>query len=422
VTADKYSQVLDQLYSLEFFGMKLGLDNITELLAHLGDPQDRLQTIHVAGTNGKGSVSAMLAAAYQADGKKVGLYTSPHLVDFTERIRVNGAMIPREYVQGFLERAWPKVEELKATFFEVTTALAFDYFAHSKVDLAVIETGLGGRLDATNVLKAPMASVITSIGMDHMAQLGDTLEAIAGEKAGIIKRSVPAIVNCPKEVEHVFARKASEVGTIVFFLKNQQRPDKWKDLAPGFIGAHQEENLDTVLATLAILNPRPSDEAILIGIPRAAELTGLRARLERHSNPEFDSKSLTLILDAGHNADAMKAISEHFLGLGIKPIVIAGFMKDKDVATALAEIGRFASHLIAVQCDSKRAMSSSELSDLARANGIETVDAGSTMKGVGVALTKAKLGETILITGSHYVIGEFLANESQLRAVVPLEV
>ncbi|HEY6172625.1 MAG TPA: Mur ligase family protein, partial [Candidatus Kapabacteria bacterium] len=198
-----YLDALDKLFALEFTGMKLGLENIGELLASLGNPQEQYPTIHVAGTNGKGSVSSMLAAALQANGYKTGLYTSPHLVNFTERIKVNGEEIPRDYVASFLEANWHKVEEVKATFFEVTTALMFKYFADKKVDIAVIETGLGGRLDGTNILRKPLATVITSIGLEHTQILGDTLELIAKEKAGIFKQGSPAIVNVAEQLHHV---------------------------------------------------------------------------------------------------------------------------------------------------------------------------------------------------------------------------
>ncbi len=250
----EYQERLDALYKLEFFGMKLGLDNIRALLEELGHPERKFDSIHIAGTNGKGSVAAMLAAVHQVAGKRTGLYTSPHLVDFRERIRINGEMISQEEVANFLERIWPRVEELRATFFEVTTAMAFDHFARHKVEIAIIETGLGGRLDATNVLERPLATVITSIGHDHHAQLGPTLEDIAREKAGIFKPGVPAIVNCLPELESIFMNHAMVVGSPITFVRNVKASlsenEVWE---PAFPGAHQIENLQTVRTTLSLM-------------------------------------------------------------------------------------------------------------------------------------------------------------------------
>src|SRR5258708_7866597 len=197
--------------------MKLGLDNIRELLGILGNPQNKFDSVHIAGSNGKGSVSAMLAAAMQGNNYQTGLYTSPHLVDFRERIKINGEMIGEEYVASFLEKIWKDVERLHATFFEVTTAMAFSYFADAGVQIAIIETGLGGRLDATNILEKPLVTVITSISLEHTAQLGNTLEEIAVEKAGIMKTGVPAIVCVPKELKHIFIEHGKEINAPIVF-------------------------------------------------------------------------------------------------------------------------------------------------------------------------------------------------------------
>ena len=183
-------QALTKLFALHTFGMKLGLDNIKNFLDHIGNPQDRLKVIHIAGSNGKGSTAAFLSSILQELGNKVGLYTSPHFVRYNERIKINGIEIPDVYVAGFVEKYDKFIEEHKLTFFEVTTAIAFQYFSDENVDYAVVETGLGGRLDATNVLN-PLAVVITSISLEHTHILGDTIEKIAGEKAGIIKPGVP---------------------------------------------------------------------------------------------------------------------------------------------------------------------------------------------------------------------------------------
>lgn len=399
------------LYALEFTGMKLGLENISELLASLGNPQEKYRTIHVAGTNGKGSVSSMLAAALQANGYKTGLYTSPHLVNFTERIKINGEEIPRAYVANFLESNWHKVEELKATFFEVTTALMFSYFADMKVDVAVIETGLGGRLDGTNVLRQPLATVITSIGLEHTQILGDTLELIAGEKAAIFKQGSPAIVNVEEQLRHVFTTKAYEVWTSVTFVDNQsQLPPDLSDLS--LKGRHQEENIRTVLATLGLISLPLDTKKAYHGILNTTALTKLRARLEEYPYALANEKGVKLILDVGHNAPAFKYLRAYFVSIGVRPIVVAGFAKDKDVDDVLSIIKRFSSSFIAVAADMHRALPADELHHAAIANGIDSVLGGNVRDGVSLAISNASRGDVILLCGSHYVVGEFLAKES----------
>ena len=202
---------LTKLFALHTFGMKLGLDNIKNFLDHIGNPQKKLKTIHVAGSNGKGSTSAFLSSILQELGNKVGLYTSPHFVRYNERIRINGIEIPDTYVAGFVQKYDKFIEEHKLTFFEVTTAIAFQYFVDEKVDIAVIETGLGGRLDATNVL-SPLATVITSISLEHTHILGDTIEKITTEKAGILKSSVPVFTGLlPTEAIKIIEDKGAEL-------------------------------------------------------------------------------------------------------------------------------------------------------------------------------------------------------------------
>lgn len=406
----KYTERLHALFQLEFFGMKLGLENIRALLEFLGHPEQKFPSIHVAGTNGKGSVSAMLAAVHQAAGKQTGLYTSPHLVDFRERIRIDGEMISEEEVAQFLERIWPKVEELRATFFEVTTAMAFDHFARHTVDIAIIETGLGGRLDATNILEKPLATVITSIGLDHMAQLGPTLESIASEKAGIFKPGVAAVVNCDSLLDPIFQKKAEEIGCELLFVRDWKLPDFLTEIRPSLAGKHQEDNVKTVFAAMSVLPyPLPPD-AIHKGIGNVTGLTGLRARLEEIQSADLSERGLRLFLDVGHNPQALDQTKEFFLAMGIRPIVIAGLMKDKDVTEALKIFNSFASFFIAVQAKTARALPSSTLSEMAQASGLPTTDGGSILDGLDAAARKAVQGDILLLTGSHYVVGEFLEN------------
>lgn len=402
----EYQNRLDALYQLEFFGMKLGLENIRALLDSLGHPEHQFNSIHIAGTNGKGSVSAMLAAVHQSAGKRTGLYTSPHLIDFRERIRINGRVISEEEVARFLEQIWPNVEQLKATFFEVTTAMAFDHFARHAVDIAIIETGLGGRLDATNVLEHPLATVVTSIGHDHHAQLGPTLEDIAREKAGIFKSGVPAIVNCPNELRPVFEERAKEVNAKITWVHDEHNDANTNWNIP-FAGTHQIENLNTVLATLAAPPYRFPDELIRQGISETINLTGLHGRMEEIVWPEIKELGNRFFIDVGHNPEALQAVKAFFDDMDVRPIVIFGIMKDKDVDQVLQIVKSFASEFVAVAADTPRAMESNELMLRAQALGLSAIDGGSVIHGVHVATDNSE-GKTFLLGGSHYVVGEFL--------------
>jgi dihydrofolate synthase/folylpolyglutamate synthase len=411
---NEYQERLNALYKLEFFGMKLGLDNIRALLEELGRPERTFDAIHIAGTNGKGSVSAMLAAVHQIAGKRTGLYTSPHLVDFRERIRINGEMISQEEVVKFLERIWPSVEELRATFFEVTTAMAFDHFARHCVEIAIIETGLGGRLDATNVLEHPLATVITSIGHDHHAQLGPTLEDIAQEKAGIFKSGVPAIVNCPHDLEHVFLKRAHNLMapiTIVRRIRNALSKNRfWKPPMPGM---HQIENMLTVRTTLGMLPKQIPIGLARKGIYQAIARTGLRGRLEEIVWRELDGRHLRLFVDVGHNPEAIRAVGQFFNKEKYQPTVIFGSMKDKNVNNVLREIKSFTKDLIAVSADTPRAFPSQELDSLAKSVGILSKNGGNVTQGVQMAMNEASEGKVLLLAGSHYVVGEFLRELSR---------
>ncbi len=411
-----YDAALGELLKLEFFGMKFGLENITKLVEFLGRPERNYKTIHVAGTNGKGSVASMLAAVFQTDGKKVGLYTSPHLIDFRERIKISGEMIPRESLREILKKIWPLVLELNATFFEVTTAIAFEYFSQEKVDIAIIETGLGGTMDATNVLEHPIATVITSIGWDHMEQLGNTLEDIGCEKSGIWKEGVPAVVHGPPELEEFFESFASLSETKLHWLDDFNETKK-RTIHSTLPGEHQEQNVRTVLETLRVIKEKPSPKAIRYGIRHVAELTGLRSRLEEYNSPAFAKRGVRLLLDVAHNFNAVEAVSLYFRNADVRPIVVAGFMKDKEVAAMLHQLSLVTDLFIAVQATGKRALESSALWKKAERTTMNCRDGGDVISGVQLALNQAEEGDTVLIVGSHYVVGEFLANESRIIAV-----
>ncbi len=406
-----YLVAIDKILEREFTGMKLGLENITALLGAFGNPHKAYPTIHIAGTNGKGSTSSMIAAALQANGMKVGLYTSPHLVDYTERIRINGINIPKGKLVELAEMIWSEVEKGKATFFEITTAIMFKYFADEHIDIAVIETGLGGRLDSTNILESPLATVITSIGFDHMQHLGSTLELIASEKAGILKNGSPAIVNVKGDLKNVFRKKADEVGAPLIFVDEVVLPTEYADLRSPFPGEHQKLNMKTALLALEHSGLALDRMKSIDRINRTAELTGLRARLEQYSYPPAAKKQITLILDVGHNPPAFESLRDHFRSIGVKPIVVAGFAKDKDISGILEIIREFSSGFVAVAANNHRALDAKELQAKATQAGMIARSASSVTNGVNETIHVALDGETILLTGSHYVVGEFLQEE-----------
>ena len=321
---------------------KPGLEHMRAFDEALGFPSQALKTIHIAGTNGKGSVASMLASAFGACGYRAGLFTSPHLTDFRERIKTGGEMIPKDYVFSFLTQWLPWIEEHDLSFFEITTGLAFKWFVDEKVDVAVIETGLGGRLDSTNILERPELCVVTSIGLDHMALLGDTREQIAAEKAGIFKADVPAVVGeKDPETAPVFEKKAQ--GRCLLHYASESFPSLWgrhqailKEMdLPADV---QKKNLRTVLTAIDLLKSRfeglQDAEAVTDGITHTARRTGLRGRWERLSAQPY------VVADIGHNAQALAynfarlkrdVESGQFSSL----IIVYGIMADKDLDAIL---------------------------------------------------------------------------------------
>ncbi|MCR4844091.1 MAG: bifunctional folylpolyglutamate synthase/dihydrofolate synthase [Bacteroidales bacterium] len=345
---------------------KPGLERMMAFEEALGHPTRQFRSIHVAGTNGKGSVSNMLASALSACGLRAGLFTSPHLLDFRERMEAGGTLIPKEYVYGFLTRWLPWITENQLSFFEITTGMAFRWFADEGVDVAVIETGLGGRLDSTNILEKPLLTIVTSIGLDHMALLGNTLEQIAGEKAGIFKADVPALVGerIP-ETAPVFEAKAR--GLCPLFFADEMSPTLWsrKDeivRAMDLQAAIQVKNLRTVLSALEILRPAfpsLSDEGIVEGIVHTARNMGFHGRWERLQERP------TVIADIGHNAHALR---HNFAQLQARVdsgendalIIVYGIMADKDLDAILPLMPRRATYLFAT-ASTPRALSSAEI-------------------------------------------------------------
>lgn len=391
------------LYSLQSFGMKLGLRNIRALLRSVGDPHRSFPSIHIAGTNGKGSTSAMIAAVLTAAGYRVGLYTSPHLVLFNERIRINGASITDARLARYVRLLRPEIIQRKATFFEATTAVAFRYFADEKVDIAVIETGLGGRLDATNVLR-PLVSVITTIGKDHTEQLGPTLSSIAAEKAGIIKRRVPVVMgNIRGDARKVMWATAAMRNAPLVEAMGMPLPQY---AHPSFPGKHQFDNARTTMAALTIISRRMpvGDAAIRQGMERTAALSGLRARFEIiEGHPR-------IILDAAHNPDGVRTMVDAArTHRASGSIVLLAMMKDKDVRSSLRSMKRLSPSLvITAQPSTERAMTSEHLAAECHKAGLRTLASTSVPQAVRSAKRAAGRTGTIIVTGSHYLIGEVI--------------
>ncbi len=393
---------LEFLYSLQKYGMKFGLRNIRRLLRSMGNPHATFKTIHIAGTNGKGSTSSMIAAILTAAGYKVGLYTSPHLVKFNERIRINGKMISDENIIRYTNLLKSEIQNSKATFFEATTAIAFKYFADEKVDFAVIETGLGGRLDSTNVIH-PLVSVITSIGKDHTELLGKTINSIATEKAGIIKPLVPVVVG---------GIKRTALKTIYRIAKKKRSPvlmsSKMALLRNAVIqlkGNHQISNAKAAVAAITIISRRfiVGDKAIIEGLQNTMRLSGLRGRFEL-----IQSKS-PILLDVAHNSDGMKALTTEIKKLGYKRIVIIfAAMKDKDYRLSLLQLKRLNPLIIAAQPKGDRALSVEKLYSACKLMKLNCLLSTSIMDSINLGLRHSNTDGLLVITGSHFLVGEAL--------------
>ncbi|MBR4432788.1 MAG: bifunctional folylpolyglutamate synthase/dihydrofolate synthase [Paludibacteraceae bacterium] len=403
---------------------KPGLDNVLALMEQFGNPHTKFRSIHVAGTNGKGSTSHLIAAVLQAAGYKVGLYTSPHLVDFRERIRINGQMIPEERVVAFVEQIKnpkSKNNNLQSSFFELTTALAFSYFAEQQVDIAVVEVGLGGRLDATNII-TPLLSVITNIGLDHTEFLGHTLKDIAREKAGIIKPGVPCVIGeTDDETEQVFIEAAKQNGLWGEGLETTNCRIWFADQC-GYMrkrrlreaptcqlqGLYQDKNQQTAYVALQVLrNYTPitynlSSITISEGFAKVCTLTGLRGRWEI-----LRDKPLT-ICDTGHNSHSIKYVAEQLHQLQITSgksqlHVVFGMVNDKDVDVVLKLLPQDA-HYYFTQAQTHRAIPAAELQAKFGAGEVFSTVA----QAVQAAQKEATDEDIIFIGGSNYVVGEAL--------------
>lgn len=423
-----YPEVLKYLYdNLPMFqrvgsaAYKIDLSNTIRLCEMLGNPQRRFKSIHVAGTNGKGSTSHMLASILQTSGYKTGLYTSPHLKSFTERIRVDGKEISEAFVVEFVNFIKPVVEEISPSFFEITVAMAFEYFAREKVDVAVIEVGLGGRLDSTNII-TPEVSVITNIGWDHKDILGDTLEKIAEEKAGIIKPKVPVVISERQEgIDEVFIRKARISNSNIHFASDDfrytrhERQEKitydvyyhddliFRDLYIPLQGYYQQKNLSGVLKTVEILGDNSwgvTASGVVHGLANVIAYTGLKGRWQQLGS------SPLVVCDTGHNIDGIREVLKQIKSQRFEKLhFILGVVRDKDVEPVLEILPIDALYYF---CEAKipRAMKAVDLAAKAEACGLR----GEVIKDVNEALALARgnasADDMIFIGGSTFVIAE----------------
>ena len=380
---------------------KVDVSNTLKLMAHLKEPQSSFKSVHVAGTNGKGSTSHMLASVLQDAGYKVGLYTSPHLKDFRERIKLNGKMMPEQKVVNFIENHRSFFEENQLSFFEMTVGLAFDYFKNEKVDIAIIEVGLGGRLDSTNVIN-PEVSVITNIGLDHTQFLGTTLAEIASEKAGIIKSKIPVVIGEAKpETTAVFIDKARKEKSPILFVEEEEIPEFKTDL----LGNYQIKNYKTAYATLGVLKQKGwsiSNKNIENGFLNVAKNTGLQGRWQ------LLNKSPKVICDTAHNIEGLSLVLNQLKKEDFDQLhIVLGVVADKNLDAILP---LFPKNAIYYFCKPAVVRGLAEAKLQQKARGYELIGASyvSVSEAYKSAMTAAKAKDLIFIGGSTFVVAEIL--------------
>ncbi|MEO7120514.1 MAG: folylpolyglutamate synthase/dihydrofolate synthase family protein [Ginsengibacter sp.] len=422
-----YEQTLHHLYNtLPLYSnigtkaYKADLNNTFALCKYLGDPQNEITTIHVAGTNGKGSTSHMLTSVFQQNGFRTGLYTSPHLKDFRERIKINGEMIQQDFVIHFVERMQAFSEQVQPSFFELTFVMALEYFKQEKVDIAIIETGLGGRLDSTNVI-TPEISVITNIGFDHMDILGDTLDKIAFEKAGIIKDGIPVVIGeTIPETKQVFIEKANEKNAPIYFAQEKYKLisvkpidgqlqievknsfNKSKQYNLDLTGLYQAKNLLTVLTVIDILKKKIllKEENIAAGLANVKLLSGLHGRWEIiHREP-------MVVLDVAHNVDGIRQIIYQIKNSIYEKLhIVFGMVKDKEIDKVLEILPKDATYYF-TKAQIPRALHEAELSERASKYDLKGSAFNNVNKALKAAMAKASQKDMIIVCGSVFVVGE----------------
>jgi len=428
-----YDQTIDYLYSLlPVFhrdgekAFKGSLTNILKLSEYLGNPHEKFKSVHVAGTNGKGSTSHYLSAILQSAGYKTGLYTSPHLKDYTERFRINGVSIEKANIVSFIKEHKSFIEDLKPSFFELSVAIAFDFFAKEKIDIAIIEVGLGGRLDSTNII-TPILSVITNIGFDHVNILGDTLPKIAAEKAGIIKDNIPVVISeYNDETKPVFIEKAKSTNSDIYFASENfsvieketnstnlivdvfsiVEPTKklvFTELNSQLIGPYQLKNIAGVIQSVMILRSlffNISNDAIINGISNVVNLTSLKGRWQILSN------SPLTICDTGHNEHGLKIVLDQIKKLDVKQkYFILGFVKDKNVDEILELFPKDGIYCFC-QANTPRSLAAENLINIAESHGISGYSILSVNDSLKFIQKMAQKDDLIYIGGSTFVVAE----------------
>ena len=415
-----YDEALNYIHSVSNFFCKPGLERISELCHRIGDPQKKLKFIHVTGTNGKGSVCSMLASILMAEGYKVGLYTSPYVREFNERMRINGRNIPNEYLAMLTEEVRQSADKMmdSPTEFELITAIAFEYFSREKCDIVVLEVGMGGRLDATNIIESPLLSIITGISVDHIAFLGDTIEQIAGEKAGIIKQNCPVLFGGESKVaEEIIAKEANKKQSILYktdysslsvedmTLEGTTFNYKGKrDIKLSLLGEYQPRNASVVLDAVDILRQggiKINEEAVKVGLANAK----WPARFEIIKNEP------TVIFDGAHNLQgieaAVKSIKQYFPDKRV--IVISGVLKDKDYQKISDSISEIASRVYTITPSNPRALSAMEYANIFESKGIKAICCGSVNEAIDLAIKEATAtNSAICCLGSLYTYCEII--------------
>jgi len=382
---------------------KNDLTNTIDLCEGLGNPQQKFKTIHIAGTNGKGSTSHALAAVFQEHGFKTGLYTSPHLVDFRERIRINGKCIPKQVVIDFVEKHQKLVESINLSFFEATVGMAFDYFANEQVDIAIIETGLGGRLDSTNII-TPILSIITNISFDHMDMLGDTLVKIASEKAGIIKSKIPVVIGeTQSEVEDVFLKKAEQTESEIIFADNNPNYFNTK-IQSDLKGEFQQKNLRTVLQAIEILNQigyKFSNFKIAQSLMNVKKNTGLKGRWEVISDKPF------IVADTGHNEAGLRLSINELSEINYKKLyMVFGVVREKVTENLWSFLPKDAFYLFC-KPSIPRGRDVESLYEEAILNGFQGNTSESVELAFKQALSLANNEDAIFIGGSTFIVADY---------------
>lgn len=433
----KYEEVIEYLYAQLPVFMKQGtsaykkdLNRTLELCEALGNPQDKIKTIHVGGTNGKGSSSHLIAAVLQESGYKVGLYTSPHLVDFTERIRVGGQPVEKQWVVDFVQANLALIERVKPSFFELTVAMCLDYFQQKNVDIAVIEVGLGGKFDSTNIIH-PEVSLITNIGMDHSDILGNTLVEIASEKAGIIKKDAVVVVSeKQEEVKQVFIDTAREQGAKLYFgsdfyqasfkenlregdpniyIKSRYEREKTGNYHFELLGSYQTRNIPGVLKTLDCLYEKGfniTPQSVKEGLARVSKITGLQGRWQKID--DFPQ----VICDTGHNVDGIKQIVSQLNKTPYRKLrMVIGMMGDKDVDAILALLPPLADYYFCTP-DNARAISAADLQAKAARLKLRGSWYPTVVEAIQAARKDSTYSDLVFVGGSNFVVADALRDYS----------